>query len=221
MSNRNNRSKQPNFHDISNDSNRYSGANGEGKYHDPPTNHRQNYKNQDKESEKKESYDPGKRRFFNYKINTGELFQRPLDEAKFFEAAVEYDDKVDLLSKLTTDNGLKMLRLAVTSDQSDSAAFLKKHVIKLMKILGSDELSSGMRLRSVIEVIRALYDIRVFMKNLHDKYMESEKFNFCAPIKDGEIDQTNVSQEESDRKEEELALGWFVLKCCTEFEKGK
>ena len=69
-----------------------------------------------------------------------------------------------------------MLRLAVTSDQSDSAAFLKKHVIKLMKILGSDELSSGMRLRSVIEVIRALYDIRVFMKNLQSQSVPIEQY---------------------------------------------
>jgi hypothetical protein len=219
--NRNIRGNQQNFQDVPKHSNRYSGVQGEGKYNVPPSSHRQTNKNQGKEPEKNESYDPGKRRFFDRKINTGESFQRRHDEAKFLEAAVEYEDKVDLLSKLTTDNGLKMLRLAVTSDGSDSATFLKNHVIKLLKILGSDELSSGMRLRSVIELIKALYDIRGFMKNLHDKYMKGEKFHFCAPVIDGVIDQANITVDGSERNEEELALGWFVLKCCTEFEKGK
>ena len=159
------------------------------------------------------------RRFFDSKIKSGEGFQRPKDEGKFLDAAVEYESKVDLLTKLSSTNGLEMLRVAITADKSDSFDFLKNHVLPLMKVLGSDELSSGMRLRSVHEIVKVIYEAPGFIANLLEKYQDSDGNEFCSSLKDGKINES--SSDGPQRKEEEHAMGWFVLTCCKLIDKGK
>ena len=159
------------------------------------------------------------RKFFDRKVKTGEAFQRPQDGARFLDASVEFEDKVDLLGKLTTEYGQKMLRLAITDNGSDSVTFLRDHVIPFIKVLGCDELNSGMRLRSVLEVVKVLYETPGFVSNLLSKYKKSDKHNFCSSLLDGKIDKSVLNDPE--RNEEEFVMGWFVLKCCTEIEKGE
>ena len=169
------------------------------------------------------SSDPPKfspnRRFFDRMINTGEAFQKPQDARRFLDAAVEYDDKLDLLSKLTSENGLKILRRAITAEKSDTVDFLRNHVLPLIKLLGCDELSSGMCLRSTEKLIKVFYEAPGFVDNLLKKYQKSAALRFCSSLKNGKIQET--SSDAPERKEEEFVMGWFVLKCCTLIDKGK
>ena len=160
------------------------------------------------------SSDSGNRTFFDRKIKTGEPFRAAQDEAKFFDAIIEYDDKIDLLSKLTSPNGLKILRLAICSDSSNSVSFLKSHVIKFIELLGSDPYSSGICQNLVVKLVKVLYDAPGFIQNLKSKY---ENFKFCMPKEDNNL---QMKKYDSERGKEEIALGWFILKCCTEFTEG-
>ena len=163
------------------------------------------------------SSDSRNRTFFDRKIKTGEPFRAAQDEAKFFDAVIEYDDKIDLLSKLTSPNGLKILRLAICSDSSNSVSFLKSHVIKFIELLGSDPYSSGICQNFVVKLVKVLIDAPGFVQNLKSKYENNENFHFCMPI---EENNPQMKKYDSERGKEEIALGWFILKCCTEFKEG-
>ena len=159
------------------------------------------------------------RAFFDRKIKTGESFEKSQDAKRFLEAAITYEDKVDLISKLCTDNGYKMLRLAITAQKSDSIEFLQQLVIPFLKILGSDELNSGLCLRSVSKLVKVIYEVPGFVGNLLEKYQNCCEYSFCSSMNGDKIDESRLHNPK--RKEEEFVMGWFVLKCCTDIEKGK
>ena len=159
------------------------------------------------------------RAFFDRKIIRGESFQKPQDAKRFLDAVITYEDKVDLIYKLCSDNGYKMLRLAITAQKSDSIEFLKGHVIPFFKILGSDELNSGLCSRSVSKLVKVLYEAPGFVGNLLEKYQNHDEYKFCSSAKGDKIDKSPLDNLQ--KEEEEFLMGWFVLKCCTDIDKGK
>ena len=211
MGNQNHRFKSRNFNYSRNDLNNKTVFGGSRNDHSRK-------ENKGASSNNKSAYNPN-RAFFDRKINTGESFQKPQDASRFLDAVITYEDKVDLIYKLCTDNGYKMLRLAITGQKSDSIEFLKELVIPFLKILGSDELNSGLCLRSVSKLVKVIYEVPGFVGNLLEKYQNFDEYNFCSSMKGDKIDESRL--DDPQRKEEEYVMGWFVLKCCTDIEKGK
>ena len=92
-------------------------------------------------------------------MKSGEAFRRPQDGRRFLRAAVDYDDKLDLVFKLTNpqDYGAKMLRMAIASECS--ADFLSTSVLPFIRVLTAEDICNGMAAASVTEILSTLHAV--------------------------------------------------------------
>ena len=116
------------------------------------------------------------------------------------------DDKLDLLMKLTNDEGPTVLKKAITRSVTQMSD-LSVYVLPLFVLLGSDELCGMMCRPQVCDIAKILFDTPGLFSHLRRAYRENV-------IGKDKIDgQGGV--------EEELCLAWFIHLCCMEFPEAR
>jgi len=145
------------------------------------------------------------RRFFDAVVRSGE-FQKPDDPQRFMLALMNYDDKLDLLMRLTNDKGPTVLKKAITRSVTQLSD-LAVYVLPLFRWLGSDELCGMMCRPQVCDIAKILLETPGLLSLLRMGYEE----NF---IRKSSLS-TGVHQSTS--FEQEMGLAWFIHLCCVEF----
>ena len=112
------------------------------------------------------------RRFFDAVVRTGDLGKKPNDPQRFLKAMLNFDDKLDLLFRITNDEGPATLRKAIVRVGGTTQG-LKSYLFPILEWLGSDELCGMMCRPQVCEIAHILLTTPGLLKTLLKLY-ESE-----------------------------------------------
>ena len=152
------------------------------------------------------------RRFFDAVVRSGE-FQRPDDPQRFMRVISTYEDKLELLMRLTNDKGPTVLKKAITRSVTQLSG-LAVYVLPLFRWLGSDELCGMMCRPQVRDIAKNVMETPGLLSLLRTGYEEH-----VVGTKSLSADVNPRHQSTS--MEQEICLAWFIHLCCVEFPEAR
>eukprot|EP00798_Chlamydomonas_sp_ICE-L_P005792 gene5792-6073_t len=93
-------------------------------------------------------------------------FEGERDGSKFLSALLEFEDKRDMLFRITNPKNQGLRRLRVALSCSDSMAYIKDKVIPFLRDLGCDALCSGTCKGPLLELVKQIYSLPGFLGSL-------------------------------------------------------
>ncbi|KAG2495742.1 hypothetical protein HYH03_006339 [Edaphochlamys debaryana] len=103
---------------------------------------------------------PNLRRFFDKVTKQHDAAWSPSkDGPRFLDAVLEYDDPIDLLYRLTHPSEAGAARLKSALMDAGSPGRIATHVVPLLRLLGSDQLSGSTCRAPLLQLLEALYRV--------------------------------------------------------------